>query len=180
MEANFPNLQWLSIGIDPRHSNRRTQGATQENEPSTVVRRHFARSDQEEQLIEEFRELYAFDREAGSGACGTVVRKTAAIAEAGIVCNISSRSCAKYSATHDCVDLIHGHWLRARPFLRDGRQVYQTYRLLIFMIFFMKLRVHIPCPVLYRQPVRLASLRRGSPAGFDRTHPVPKTSAVHR
>jgi transcriptional regulator with XRE-family HTH domain len=58
------SFEWLATGMGPRHANRRPNAVTEDNGESAVVRRHFARSDEEEQLIEAFRELDAFDRAA--------------------------------------------------------------------------------------------------------------------
>jgi transcriptional regulator with XRE-family HTH domain len=58
------SFEWLATGKGSRYANRRADAASDENAESVVVRRHFARSDEEEQLIEAFRELDAFDRAA--------------------------------------------------------------------------------------------------------------------
>ncbi len=63
MEANLPNLQWLSIGIDPGIRIVAPKAQRRKKTP-TVVRRHFSRSDEEEQLIEAFRQLGAIGRAA--------------------------------------------------------------------------------------------------------------------
>jgi transcriptional regulator with XRE-family HTH domain len=58
------SFEWLATGTGPRHANRRANTASEDNGEPAVLRRHFARSDEEEQLIEAFRELDAFDRAA--------------------------------------------------------------------------------------------------------------------
>lgn len=56
------SFEWLATGKGARHTNRRIDAASDDNGESVVMRRHFARTDEEEQLIEAFRELDAFDR----------------------------------------------------------------------------------------------------------------------
>ncbi len=58
------SFEWIATGKGPRHTNRRATAGSENNDDSAVVYRHFARSDEEEQLIEAFRELDAFDRAA--------------------------------------------------------------------------------------------------------------------
>lgn len=61
------SFEWLATGKGTRHATRRVDAASEENGEFAVVHRHFARSDEEEQLIEAFRELDAFDRAAVVG-----------------------------------------------------------------------------------------------------------------
>jgi transcriptional regulator with XRE-family HTH domain len=56
------SFEWLATGKGTRQTTRRIDAASEESGESVVVRRYFARSDEEEQLIEAFRELDAFDR----------------------------------------------------------------------------------------------------------------------
>jgi transcriptional regulator with XRE-family HTH domain len=57
------SFEWLATGRGPRSSERR-DGVSDEDDLGAVERRHFARDDEEEQLIEAFRTLDDFDRAA--------------------------------------------------------------------------------------------------------------------
>lgn len=56
-------FEWLATGRGPRSPGRR-ESAAAAGEIEAVQRRHFARDDEEEQLIEAFRTLDEFDRGA--------------------------------------------------------------------------------------------------------------------
>lgn len=58
------SFEWLATGKGSRYPNRRSPASSDDSAESAVVYRHFARSDEEEQLIEAFRELDEFDRAA--------------------------------------------------------------------------------------------------------------------
>lgn len=78
--ANFAGLavalecsfEWLAIGKGPRRASRRGSAASGDHPEPAVTLRHFARSDEEEQLIEAFRELDVFDRAAVIGLSETL------------------------------------------------------------------------------------------------------------
>jgi transcriptional regulator with XRE-family HTH domain len=57
------SFEWLATGRGPRSPERR-DGAAAAHDTDTVERRHFARDDDEEHLIEAFRTLDEFDRGA--------------------------------------------------------------------------------------------------------------------
>jgi transcriptional regulator with XRE-family HTH domain len=58
------SFEWLVTGKGPRLAKNRTGVSSECCSDNTVMSRYFARSDEEEQLIEAFRELDAFDRAA--------------------------------------------------------------------------------------------------------------------
>jgi transcriptional regulator with XRE-family HTH domain len=58
------SFEWLATGKGPRLLKSRAGISTEETSEDTVVRHYFARSDEEEQLIDAFRALDAFDRVA--------------------------------------------------------------------------------------------------------------------
>jgi hypothetical protein len=56
------SFEWLATGKGPRLADSRAGRAPEETAEAAVVFRHFARDDEEEQLIVAFRELDPFDR----------------------------------------------------------------------------------------------------------------------
>ncbi len=58
------SFEWLATGKGHRLAGRRASATSDSHAETAVICRHFARNDEEEQLIEAFRELDAFDRTA--------------------------------------------------------------------------------------------------------------------
>jgi transcriptional regulator with XRE-family HTH domain len=58
------SFEWLATGKGPRIAKSRTGFSSEDHSDDAVTRRYFARDDEEEQLMEAFRALDAFDRSA--------------------------------------------------------------------------------------------------------------------
>ena len=58
------SFEWLATGKGVRHPGTRIAARHDEVAEATVISRYFARDDAEERIIEAFRELDAFDRDA--------------------------------------------------------------------------------------------------------------------